>query len=201
MKPFTFHLLTYTLIVALLYSCNFQKPVHTRKTHSYGFQHENHIYFLLDYRVWQEGRRFWFILPFKLPNKIIISKVNLYRYEPEIDKIEKLGNLDIKRSPSTSLGYGKITEHNDKIIFLYNAGYDENFKLKKAIFIWDTKKEIFVDTGYQNPVSTDSEIYKKFFSEYKSPRSDNPGIIGFSKLRNEILQHLTIEDYDLPKSR
>jgi len=189
----------FALICVILFSCNSHRPVHYSKEHSYGFHHQDHIYFLLDYDVWKRGRRLWFIMPFELPKKVYFREIYFYRYEPDLKELEQLGVLRKEFVPATTVRYTKFTKDNDKIIFLYYAGYDESIKRQIDIFIWDSKEEMFADTGYENPVDKNNPIYKKYFSDYISPWRDNPGVVAISRLRNEILQHLTIEDYDLPQ--
>ena len=187
------------LILASLYSCNSQRPVHYSKTHSYGFQHDDHIYFLLDYQVWKRGGRFWFIMPVQLPSKVYLKQVYFYRYEPDRNDLEKLAVLRDEAMQSINLRYTKFTEDNSKIVFAYHAGYDEDFKSLTDFFIWDTKAGKFADTGFENPVRDSHPLLQEYFSDYQSPWQDNPGIIGISKLNNEILKSLTGEDYDLPE--
>ncbi len=191
--------LVFLLIVTTLYSCSSQKPVNYSKTHSYGFQHNDHIYFILDYQVWKRGGRFWFIIPFQLPSKVYLKKVYFYRYEPDLNELEKLGIPRDKDMQSINVRYTKFIKDNSKIIFTYHTGYDEEIKPLVDIFIWDTKTGKFDDTGVENPVRDNHPLYQKYFSDYRSPWHDNPGIISMSTLNNEILQHLTAEDYDLPE--
>ncbi len=198
MKTLAPHIM-FAMICIILFSCNSQRPVNYRTTYSYGFHHKDHIYFVLDYDVWQRGRRFWFIMPVELPRKVHFREIYLYRYEPDLRELEQLGVLRKEFVPATDVRYSKFTKDNDKIIFLYYAGYDESIKRQIDIFIWDSRAEEFVDTGYENPVDKNNPLYKKYFSDYIFPRRDNPGIIAISRLRNEILQHLTIEDYGLPR--
>ena len=198
MKTLASHIIL-ALIITILYSCSSQRPAHHSITHSYGFYHQEHIYFLLDYKVSQQGRRFWFILPFQLPTKVHFREIYFYRYEPALDNIQKLGVCRKEFKPNISVKSSKFTKDNNKIIFSNYVGYDENKNRQMDIFIWDSKKEEFIDTGYKNPVDENNPLYKKYLSDYISPWSDNPGIIGISRLRREILQHLTVEDYDLPK--
>ncbi|MFP4366930.1 MAG: hypothetical protein ACLFQA_07530 [Bacteroidales bacterium] len=191
--------LVFFFLVASLNSCNSQRPVHYSKTHSYGFQYDDHIYFLLDYQVWKRGGRFWFIMPFELPSNVYLKTVYFYRYEPDLDVLEKLAVLREEAMESIDVKYTKFTKDSSKIVFAYHAGYDEDFKSLTDFFIWDTKAGKFDDTGFENPVRDNHPLYQEYFSEYQSPWQDNPGIISMSALNNEILHHLTTEDYDLPE--
>ncbi len=193
-----FKYLIFFLIAASLYSCNSQRPAHYSKTHSYGFHHNDHIYFLLDYQVWKRGGRFWFIMPFELPSNVYLKKIYFYRYEPDLNELEKLAVLRDEAMQAINVRYTKFTKDNSKIVFTYHAGYDEEIKSLIDFFIWDTKKDKFADTGVENPVRDNHTLYQKYFSDYRSPWHDNPGIISLSTL-NEILHHLTTEDYDLPE--
>jgi len=191
--------LVFFLFLASLYSCNSQRPVHYSKTHSYGFHHNDDIYFLLDYQIWKRGARFWFIMPFQLPTKVYLKKIYLYSYEPDLNKLEKLGVLRDEAMQAINVRRTKFTKDNSKIVFAYHAGYDEEINPLIDLFIWDTKTGRFADTGVENPVRDNHPLYEKYFSDYLSPWQDNPGIIGISELNNEILKDLTIEDYDLPE--
>ena len=191
--------LVFFLILASLYSCNSQRPVQYSKTHSYGFQHDDHIYFLLDYQVWKSGGRFWFIMPIQLPSKVSLKQVYFYRYEPDLKELEKLAVLRDDAMQSIDVKYTRFTNDNGKIIFAYHAGYDEDINPLIDIFIWNTKTGRFDDTAFENPVRDNHPLYQKYFSNYQSPWHDNPGIISMSTLKDEILHHLTNEDYDLPE--
>ncbi len=199
MKIITTHIILILLLTSII-SCNSSRPVHYSKTHSYGFYHESHIYFLLDYEVWQRGRRLWFIMPFELPKKVFLREISLFRYEPDLQELEKLGVLRKEFAPAINVRYTRLTKDNSKIIFAYNAGYDSEAGPLIDLFIWDSSTGMFIDTGFENPVSRDnSTLFQHYFSDYISPWRDNPGIICFSRLSNEILQHLTNEDYSLPE--
>ncbi len=191
--------LMFFLIIGSLYSCNSQRPVNYSKTHSYGFEHNDDIYFLLDYQIWKRGGRFWFIMPIQLPTRIYLKKVYLYRYEPDLNQLEIVGVPREEAMRSINVVRTKFTKDNSKIIFAYHAGYDEDINPLVDFFIWDTQTGRFTDTGVENPVRYDHPLYEKYFSDYKSPTRDNPGIIGISTLNNEILKGLTGEDYDLPE--
>ncbi len=191
--------LVFFLILASLYSCNSQRPVQYSKTHSYGFQHDDHIYFLLDYQVWKSGGRFWFIMPIQLPSKVSLKQVYFYRYEPDLKELEKLAVLRDDAMQSIDVKYTRFTKDISKIVFAYHAGYDEDFKSLTDFFIWDTKAGKLTDTGFENPVRDSHPLYQEYFSDYQSPWHDNPGIISISELNNEILYHLTTDDYDLPE--
>ncbi|TVR75144.1 MAG: hypothetical protein EA408_00855 [Marinilabiliales bacterium] len=191
--------LVFFVIATSLYSCNSQRPVHYSKTHSYGFQHDDHVYFLLDYQVWKRGGRFWFIMPVQLPSKIYLKQVYLYRYEPDLNDLEKLAVLRDEAMRSINVRYTKFTEDDNKIVFAYHAGYDEEINPLIDLFIWDTQTGKPDDTGFENPVRDNHPLYQEYFSDYQSPWRDNPAIISISALKNEILQHLTNEDYDLPE--
>ncbi len=138
-------------------------------------------------------------MPFELPSKVYLKKVYLYRYEPDLNELEKLGIPRDEAMQAISVIRTKFTKYNSKIVFAYHAGYDEDINPLIDFFIWDTKTGKFADTGVENPVRDNHPLYKKYFGDYLSPWHDNPGLIGISTLKNEILQHLTNEDYELPE--
>ena len=186
------------LFLAFVCSCNSQRQVNYSKTHSYGFQHDDHVYFLVDYQVWKRGGRFWFIMPVQLPSKIYLKRVYLYRYEPDLKELVKLGIPRDEAMQSINVRYTKFTKDNGKIVFAYHAGYDKEINPLVDFFIWDTQTGKFVDTGVENPVRDDHPLYQEYFSDSESLWQDDSGMISISTLKNEILQHLTNEDYDLP---
>ena len=107
--------LVFLLIVTTLYSCSSQKPVNYSKTHSYGFQHNDHVYFLLDYQVWRKGGRFWFIMPFQLPSKIYLKLIPYKSPEfapkflintiPFAQNGENVENIKVFDKPERRIGY------------------------------------------------------------------------------------------------
>jgi len=189
----------FILIIAGFFSCNSNRPVVYSKEYSPGFYNEGNIYFLLDYDVWQRGRSFWFIMPFEGRKKVYFREIYLYRYEPELGRLDKLSVLRKDFKPATNLRYTRFTEDNGNIVFAYAAGYDKEINRLVDIFIWNTELNKIIDTDFDNPVTESNLLFKKYFSDYKSPYSDNPGIIEISRLKNEILQHLSDEDYKLPE--
>ena len=198
MKTITTHVVL-VLLIACFYSCNSHRPVNYSKTYSQGFYHDDNIYFLLDYDVWKKGRTIWFIMPMELPRKVYFREIYLYSYQPDMNHIDKLGVLRKDFVPRVDVKYTKFTNDNDNIVFGYFAGSDEAHNRVIDLFIWDSKTRKFLDTGYENPIAGDNPLHQKYFSNYKSPWSDNPGIINISRLKNETLQHIPIEAYGLPE--
>lgn len=138
-------------------------------------------------------------MPMNLPRKVYFREIYLYRYEPNLNKLEKLSVLRKEFMPAINVKYTKFTADKSNIVFAYFAGYDDSYNRMVDLFIWDSKTRQFRDTGYENPVSEDNPLHQQYFGDYQSPWRDNPGIIGISRLKNEILKHLTNEDYDLPE--
>ncbi len=187
------------LIITGVFSCNSNRPVVYSKNYSPGFYNDGYIYFLLDYDVWQRGRSFWFIMPVEGRKRVHFREIYLYRFEPESNELDKLSVLRKDFKPAISVSYARFIEDNGNIVFAYVAGYDNSVNRLVDIFIWDKESNVLIDTGYDNPVGESNLLYKKYFSDYRSPATDNPGIINISRLRNEILQHLSEKDYGLPK--
>ena len=194
----TAKILLLVLLTISCYSCNSQRPVNYSMTHSQGFQHDDHIYFLLDYEVWKKGRVIWFIMPIELPKKVYFREIYLYRYQPDLNKLEKLGVLRKEFPPRINVKYSKFKNENGKVFLAYAAGTDEERKQLVDIFVWDTKAQMFLENDFQNPLPTDHPLHEQYFNDYLSPWDANPGIVGISKLKNEILQRVVDKDYDLP---
>ena len=195
--------LIFVLIVTCICSCSSYRPINYSKKYSHGYYHENHIYFLKEYRVSKRGRQIWFIMPMELPRKNYFWEIRFYRYEPDELKIEKLGILTDNIQPATFIIYTKFKRENNKLIFSYPSGYGNNVDgssyRKMDIFIWDLKAEKFVETGYKNPVSRQGDLYQQYFNDEDSAKSLGPNIIMRTRLENEILNYLTNEAYQLPE--
>lgn len=193
-------LLALICIGSINFSCSFNssRPINYTKNHSQGFYDDNYIYFLFEYEVWKRGKNYWFIMPIEGRKKTYFHEIIYYRYQPENNMLEKLAVLHDKTKRVNVKMSRFIKDDNDNIVCSYDAGYGEHMERLVGFFIWNTKTNSFIDTGHERIIPEDSPIVKKYFENYLSPWSANPGIIDMTRLINEILKDVTDEQYGLP---
>lgn len=188
-------------IILLMSSCSFNsnRPINYSKNFSQGFYDEGYVYFLLDYKVWKKGKVYWFIMPIEGKPRVYYREISLYRYEPEMNKLEKLDLVENDNASKAQVSYTRFTKENNNIIFSYSAGYDLDIKPLVALYMYNKDSNTFVSTGHEYIINKDSELFEKYFGNYLSPWTDNPGVIGISRLKNVILKDVPEEEYYLPE--
>lgn len=184
------------LITITMFSCSRRSssPVIYSKNFSQGIEHENSVYFLMDYKVWKRGRSFWFIMPFEGRVRILFREIYLYRYQKESAELIKEAVIRDNVCRTFNIVYTRIVADNGNLVFSHHTN---NMMDSVDLFIWDTKNMDFADTGYPRILPSGHELYKKYFEDYISPSWDNPGIITITELRNNILKNISNEQYQL----
>ncbi len=189
---------TLIFITLIMFSCSRRSsnPVIYSQNFSQGIEHENSVYFLIDYKVWQRGRSFWFIMPFEGRVRILFREIYLYRYQKESTELSKEAVISENVCRTFKIMYTQIVSDNQNLVF---AHHTSNMMDSIDLFFWDTKSRDFADTEYPRILPSGHELYKKYFEDYISPSWDNPGIITITELRNNILKNISNEQYQLRK--
>jgi len=172
------------------------------RQNSYGFVEEGDIYFLLEYKVMEKRKPFWFILPIERPPRVHYQKLFLYRLRPEDNQLVQLATLreELPFPAGFNIQYTQFKKTDEGLVIAHRAKFGEDNTVVFDLRIWDISKEKFVELNGQinHLLRTDDPVYQEYFGEYKSPWVNNPGVIGITEVRL-YLEDFSEEDWDLPR--
>ncbi|MFW5878814.1 MAG: hypothetical protein ACOCVR_03260 [Myxococcota bacterium] len=186
-----------SFVVLAAAGCSSSKPIQYQKTFSYGLEDEDAVYFLLEYKVWRARAPVWFIMPIERSPEIFFQEIYLYRYQPETQRLEKLATVRDDFPPGVSIRSTKLTGDDGDVIFAYQAGNSLERGILYEVRIWDRAGRRLLSPDPEGPSPTDSPLHERYFGEYRSPWTDNPGIMPISDVK-ALAAGAPEEDWDLP---
>ena len=190
------------LLYPVIWPYSPDRPVRYSRTYSPGFQHEETVYFLVDYSVKRYRRPVWFIMPFERSHTVYHQAIYLYALELENNQLTQ---LDVLRDqfpfpPRVSVNWSRFIEAEEGIVLAYEAGTTSDFESQYDLRILDPDDGTLSPPRTQhNIVVESSPTHAQYFGEYRSPAADNPGFVPVSELRN-LLEDLAEDDWGLPSS-
>ncbi len=120
------------------------------------------------------------------------------RYEPATNRLEQLATVREEFPPRVSISNSKFTKDGSNVVFAYQAGSEIEAGLLYEVRVWDAEARELHEAGPEALGPVSSSLYQRYFGGYKSPFSDNLGILGISELRRDVLAEVGEEDWDLP---
>ncbi len=192
------------LIIVSLFSStsSANNSISYSRQNSYGFVNQGDIYFLLEYKVLEKRKPFWFILPIERPPRVHYQKLYLYRLQPQDNRLVQLATIreEFPFPAGFNIKYTQFKKTDAGLVIAHRAKFGEDNMVLFDLRIWDFSNEKFVELNGQinHLLGTDDPVYQEYFGEYKSPWVDNPGVIGITEVRL-YLEDFTEEDWDLPR--
>ena len=182
---------------AILTGCGADSRLLVSREVSYGFRSGESLYFLADYSRKKRGRRFWFILPFEGSITVLHRDISLFRYDIPENRLTRLALL--RRDfplPAANVKHSLFRQSGDRLLIAYIMGQEtkERFAFRYDLIDYDlTKGRMEMATVFE-----DDPRYRKFFGDYESPFTANPGIVGISELNRDYLKGITEEQCGQP---
>lgn len=165
---------------------------------SYGFCHEDQVYFLLEYRVYTPRRPVWFIMPIERSSIVHYHRIFLYRFDRTREQLERLATVQESVPLRTSVQSTKFGERNGRIAFAFYSGSDPERGLIYELHLWDREAQKLVEAEHAAAPWESPEI-ARYFGDYEGGLADYPGMITISELRNQVLADVPDEEWDLPR--
>lgn len=85
------------------------------------------------------------------------------------------------------------------IAFSYITGISKDLESMHHVFILDTATLEVRHAGPARTVPRDSGLFQQYFAGYKSPFTDNPGIIGITELKTDVRRDVDEAYWKLPR--
>ena len=167
---------------------------------SYGFRDGEDYYFIVEYRVWQRRRPIWFIMPIERGSRVFHHEIYLYRYRADSDRLEKIATLRDTINVGTNIKQSRFVRTTDGIVFSLDAGRTDGIESVYDVFVLDPSTLSLSPAGPEQPVPRDSELFQRYFGEYRTPFTANPGIVGITELRTDVLRAVKEDDWRLPRT-
>ena len=166
---------------------------------SYGFRDGEDYYFIVEYRVWQRRRPIWFIMPIERGSRVFHHEIYLYRYRSNAHRLEQIATLRDTVNVGTNIKQSRFVRTEDRIVFSFDVGRTDGLQSLYDVFVLDPSTLSLSPAGPEQPVRRESELFQRYFGEYRSPFTANPGIVGITGLRTDVLRAVEEDDWGLPR--
>jgi len=175
--------------------------VNYRRDLSYGFYDEQTdlYYFIVEYRVSKPRRPIWFIMPIELPSRVYFHKIFLYTYDAQHKRLEQRAVLRDNVGYGINVKSSRFAGSEEGIVFSYSRGWSKERGMLHDVFIADRHSTEVRPAGTEQAMPETSPLFQRYFGEYQSPFTANPGVVGITELRTTVLAEVSEEDWELPR--